>query len=456
MLPNIALLSCLIFILYLFKFDYKKKSDVSYALYIPLIWMMIVGSRMISLWLNPRGGMLSPEAYLEGSPLDRLIFILLIVAGLFILSKRKIYWSQVFKSNAWIFLLFIFGGISILWSDFPIVSFKRWIKATGNPIMVLIVLTEPNPVEAVKALIRRSAYVLVPLSIVFIKYFPELGRMYHRYTDEAMFIGVARGKNGLGLICLVSGLYFFWNLLAIWRNKNVSVNKKEVFISILFLCMISWLLLKANSATSLFSLIIGVCILLGMRLPFIKKNVRNFGLNIVMALLLCLPFLLFSFDSLISSAVQLTGHDATFWGRVLLWQELIDLAEASPLIGAGYDSFWLGSRMAKLWAKYWWLPTEAHNGYVETFLELGWIGVLLMIGLIVSAHRSISRTLIINFNYGSFRMASLAIVLIYNVTESAFKGLHLIWFVFLLIAFEVPRMSDAGSFSRGIDSLQDA
>lgn len=42
------------------------------------------------------------------------------------------------------------------------------------------------------------------------------------------------------------------------------------------------------------------------------------------------------------------------------------------LVGAGYESFWLGTRLDIAWNAF---PNfrlrEAHNGYVELFLNLG-------------------------------------------------------------------------------------
>lgn len=435
--PKIALLLCICFILYLFKIDSKRKPDVSSALWIPLVWMMIVASRMVSLWLNQATDSATPGAYLEGSPIDRAIFVILIVVGVFILCKRKIDWLHIVQRNVWLCLFFTYCGISILWSDFPFVSFKRYVKGIGNLIMVLVVLTEPDPVEAVKRMFRRCAYVLIPLSVLFIKYYPHLGRIYHRYSGGLSFTGVTTNKNSLGQLCLVCGLFFFWNIVSVWRNKNISFEKKEVLVQILIFIMILLLLIKTNSATSLLCFIVGSCTFIVIGMSVFRKN----GKYIVLISLCFLPFLLLGFDFLLSLAVDSTGHSETFWGRVSFWPELIDLMGASPLIGTGYDSFWLGDRMERLWDKYWWRPTEAHNGYVETFLELGLIGLFLLIGVIIVAYRNICRELMFDFDYGRFRLALLVIALFFNVTESAFKGLHLIWFIFVLIAVDCPRMS---------------
>ena len=131
------------------------------------------------------------------------------------------------------------------------------------------------------------------------------------------------------------------------------------------------------------------------------------------------------------------GRDITLTSRVEIWEELIKM-DTDPWTGTGYDSFWLGDRAEKLWEKYWWHPNQAHNGYLEIYLNQGWIGLVLFIGLIVVTYKNIIKGLNINYNYGAFRMSFLIMAMAYNYTEAGFKGLHLVFFIFLLIAFEYP------------------
>ena len=50
--PQLAALIYILFILYLFWVDRKRSEDISSALWIPLIWMLLAGSRYVSQWLN--------------------------------------------------------------------------------------------------------------------------------------------------------------------------------------------------------------------------------------------------------------------------------------------------------------------------------------------------------------------------------------------------------------------
>jgi exopolysaccharide production protein ExoQ len=112
----------------------------------------------------------------------------------------------------------------------------------------------------------------------------------------------------------------------------------------------------------------------------------------------------------------------------------------SPVIGTGYESFWLGPRVEEIWGRYWWHPNQAHNGYVEVYLNLGMLGLFFLAGLIASVYKKIRQGLISELVYGRFRLTFLAIALIYNFSEAGFKGLHLMWFIFLIIGIEYPRL----------------
>lgn len=429
---ELAILAYIIFILYLFWRDTKRRTNVSNALWVPLIWMMIMGSRLVSQWLG--AGSLSASLE-EGNPLDASVFSLLIGAGIFILARRRITLLEIVRDNPWLSLFFVYCAVSILWSDFPFVAFKRWVKEIGHLVMILVVLTEDDPAEASKVLIRRFSYVLIPLSVILIKYYPQLGKQFSYWSGEALNVGVTMSKNMLGNLCLVSGLFFFWSLFTMWRNKARSMDKHDLFIHVLFLAMIWWLLALSSSATSLLCLGIGICIIVGLELPAMRKSPRTGGLVIVSILLLF--FLLDKAFDLSQLIIASMGRDPTFTGRSEIWDEVISLVP-NPLIGTGYDSFWLGERLKQMWAKHWWNPTGSHNGYLETYINLGWIGLVLLCLLIVAIFRKIQKEMLSNYDYGRFEMALLIIALVYNITEVAFKGTMLIWFMLILIAVKVP------------------
>jgi exopolysaccharide production protein ExoQ len=432
--PKIALILCILFILGLFIIDSRMKSrqqkDVSNALWIPLIWLLISGSRSISDWFHMGPPMKSPDGYLEGNPVDRVILSILIFLGLYILLKRKIIW-QVFQNNKIIALFFIYCGYSVLWSEYSFVSFKRWIKVVGHLIMIMVILSEQDPFEAVKKVLKRSAYVLMPLSVITIKYFPDLGRDYSRATGDPMYIGVTSHKNSLGMLCLIFGIFFFWNLLNIMRKDKESVDPKEKFANIVLFLIVLWLLNISQSATSTACLIVGILFLTGVYLPFIRRNIKYFEIYFIFMILLYVSFqILFDINRVLITSL---GRDMTFTGRTEIWKSLLGMVQ-NPFIGTGFESFWLGDRAARIWAAYG-RVNQAHNGYLEIYLNLGLIGLSLLIGIIVSSYKKTKKVLITNFEYGSIFMTYLVVFVLYNFTEGVFKGVNIVWFVFILIPF---------------------
>jgi len=167
--PIVATLVTALLIFYLFRRDFRQHPNLTRALWLPFIWMVLSGSRAVSEWLSLGGLNYGAATLEEGSPLDRLVYLGLIVAGFYVLHQRQVRLGQLIRDNRWLAAFLVYCLLAVLWSDYPFVSLKRWIKVIGHPVMVLIILTEPDPQAALKAVMKRSAFILLPISILFIK-----------------------------------------------------------------------------------------------------------------------------------------------------------------------------------------------------------------------------------------------------------------------------------------------
>ena len=219
--PLLALLSVSGFIVAMLIADSRRKPEVSFSLWVPLAWFLILASRPVALWLHP--GTVSLDAGVEdGSSVDRAVLLFLMLAAVIILLRRGLNWPQSVKQNAWIFLFLAYCGLSIVWSDFPAIAFKRWIRAIGSLTMILVVLSEREPLAAMATLARRCAYILVPLSIVLMKYYRDLSVGYNPWTGQEVLVGVTTDKNALGRLCLISGLFALWELTGAKNDEDRS------------------------------------------------------------------------------------------------------------------------------------------------------------------------------------------------------------------------------------------
>jgi len=358
------------------------------------------------------------------------------ITGLLVLIKRGISWAQVFRNNAALISFILYCGISVVWSEFPFVAFKRWLKAFGDPIMVLILLTDRDPLRAVDILLRVCTNTLIPLSILFTKYYPELGRSYDYWTGQVSYTGVATNKNLLGFALMVCGLSLVWRLNS--RGGNASGNKVDnIGIPLLLLGMVAWLLKIADSQTSLVGFIFGLLVFFILGRQTVRRNLVSY-LFLAVALFAVLQA---SFN-ITESLIRIAGRNTTLTGRTELWDILLKL-QAHPILGFGFESFWLGDRLRSLQELYYFKPNQAHNGYIEMYLNLGCVGLLFFFGVIVSSVLK-SREMLVSTPemtegvvWGRFGIAFIAVYLFYNYTEAAFKSPHFLFAIFLLFAIKV-------------------
>lgn len=431
--PPIAAILTVGFIVFLFRRDIREKHNVTGALWLPLIWMLIICSRQPGEWLNTFGFQVGAVTLEEGSPFDASIYCALIVAGVYVLHKRHVQLSEIIRNNKWLTIFFVYCLLAIFWSDFPFVAFKRWIKVVGHPIMALIVLTEPDPSEAVSSLLKRCAYVIVPVSILFIKYYPEFGRGFDVWTGAAVNTGITRNKNALGADCFILGFFFFWYLLQTWSMPRSKQRRTELLLTIGFLIAIWWLFSMAHSSTSLVSCVLGISIVAFLGLRFVDR--RLIGTYLLCAVILVT--LAQSMFDVWGQFLQFLGKSETLTDRTDVWHDVLQIP-INPFLGAGFESFWLGDRLKILWDKWTWHPNQAHNGYLETYLNLGLVGVAIMVSVLLATFRKARIELLRNFEFGRFRVGFVVAVMAFNWTEAVFKNISPTWFVFYLIALDYP------------------
>jgi exopolysaccharide production protein ExoQ len=437
--PSLALLLWLVLLVGLLWFDPAKGSRISPALWVPVISMFIVGSRNPSQWLGGHVGM-AAQALEEGNSLDRTISSALILLAVGILISRSFNWGSFLVRNSALMAFLSFALLSVLWSDFPLVSLKRWFRDVGNYIVILVVLSDPRPLEAIRTVLRRLSYFLLPLSVVLVKYYPELGKSYDPWTGIADYSGVTTSKNMLGVVCLISGLFFFWDTMTRWPERKQRRTKRILLLNVAFIVMTLWLLNIAHSTTSSVCLLLGCLVISAAHTRVVKRRPVLLKVLVPACFILYLILSLgFDMNGAMAGAV---GKDPTLTDRTKIWAFVLGM-HTNPLVGTGYESFWLGPRLERFW-----LESglghinEAHNGYLEVYLNLGLIGVFLLGGFMIASYRTISRRLRPLSSLASLTLALWVIILFYSVTEVGFRA-GLMWFAFLLGGMAAPERAPA-------------
>jgi exopolysaccharide production protein ExoQ len=432
--PVIASLAYTALILGLFWIDRDPKVRTSKALWLPVAWLMVVCSRPIDQWLLTGSGADTSDSVAEGSPLNRLFFGTLLVVGLVVLANRGKIVNRILRTNGLILFVFFYFLVSLVWSDFPDVAIKRWIRAVGDVVMVLIVWSDREPLAAIKRVLARTSYVLIPLSILFIKYYPNIGRGYGAWLGDVAYTGVTINKNTLGTICLCFGLGALWRFITAYQSKDAGRMKQMIAPGII-LTMVFYLFMMINSMTSSSSFLMAGIVLivssfrLAQRMPMI--------VHLLVILMLTVSFSIV-FVGASPELLKAMGRNPTLTDRTDVWAMVLGLVR-DPVFGTGFESFWLGPRLQTMWARYWWHPAQAHNGYLEVYLNLGWIGLALLAAVLLNGYKRIFGAWRSKDVTGGLRLAYFYAGLVFNFTEAAFFRMQApAWLFFLLAIVSVP------------------
>jgi exopolysaccharide production protein ExoQ len=315
-----------------------------------------------------------------------------------------------------------FAGASALWAFSPEASLVRF----AQQMMVISSIILPA------MLVGRTTDLMFGVFICF-----AIGAILHVFfvpesSAHDDYSGYFLGKNYLGEF---SGAVF---LLAV--HETLHPGRRRVFgIAILFLAIL--LLLWSNSKTALGLAFIAPC-LAGLTL-IVARSTRISPAILLLSIPVCYTVLSSISGVNLNRVSYWLYGDSTFTGRTNIWDFADYEIARKPLLGWGYQSFWLvGPGAPSLVEAPGWVKTmpNSHNGYIDTRLEMGYVGYTLLVIFILAtlhavgrvAHRDRTR---------AWLLLSLALYIIcYNYLESLWmRSFEFLWVMFLIVAAEAGR-----------------
>jgi len=250
-----------------------------------------------------------------------------------------------------------------------------------------------------------------------------------------------------------------WNLRSLLIHKDEQNRGRRLVAQCTLFAFGLALLEMSHCATAVACFILGAGLIMASSLPAIRKRpgrVRALCLVVVLAGGLGM---LFGGDSALSNAL---GRGNGLSGRTYIWAASI-AAAGNPVIGTGFESFW-NANAAKVNRT---LHLDgfvdlsnlvsAHNGYLEVYLDLGLVGVCLIVLILMNGYRHASKAFQYDPELGRLMLAYVAIGTFYSVTEAGFRMLSPSW-IFLLLAVVSSSGVVSGLFggeARKIPALRD-
>jgi len=412
----VALLFCTAVVLALLWTEQRASRGVSPVVWIPTIWMMIISSRPLGIWFGSKHLAGGNEA---GSELDRWALVAMAVVLAIVLVRRRFDWWGNLGRQKWLLVLFAYMLVSTFWSDITAIAFRRWVREIIVVVIAFSLMSEANPRQAFESVMRRCAYILLPYSVVLIKYYPALGRSYGKFSGIEMWTGVTGQKNLLGRLCMISILFLLSSLYQRWQERpRTRWGRAVAWADISVIIVGVYLLIGSHSSTSLATLLLGGGILGGL-LQF-----RRLKLTVPQPALLASVVFLMAFGTAtpfaggadVADLTGLLGRDQTLTGRTEVWADAIAAWKQRPVVGYGFGSFWTDARR-----KTYDIPT-AHNGFLDILLEQGGLGLVLCTLWLLSCARQLRRALRHDYVPSALAIVLLLVGLVYNVTESAINS----------------------------------
>ena len=343
----------------------------------------------------------------------RYIFLFAYVTMFILLIPHLRVFGDNLIVDPFLAMLLLLIILSYMWSYAPSVTLQRGSAVILTALfgIYLAVAFTPNTVLSLLTVVLGSTMILSALAIVAL---PTWG------VSDLGWRGVFLFKNDLGRIASLTIVLACVQLRASTRR---SVKRKALSA----LSVLSLALLIGSQARSalIVSLVVGLVLLL-LPVPGRVKGLRSASLCLLMAFVIVLVLA----GGRIASVLDLLGKDENLTDRVPLWGYVVDSIGKHPVLGYGYGGYWGGPNAPSsvIWGRFAWLPAHAHNGVLDVWLDLGAIGVVLLLtSLLVSAFYCVRW---IRAGGGAFPEFGLAFIVFLGVsasTESVFLKSNVIF-----------------------------
>jgi O-antigen ligase len=348
-----------------------------------------------------RGESTDPDEVLVQGPLYLTLYSIIFLIAAMLLFVRPNLW-KIF-STSWLVPLLMFDVVlSFTWSDYPDLTLRRSVGFGGTLLFSYYLVARFKGSELIELLARYVAIIIVASLLLYIVW-PTAATMDDPHPGA--WRGITDHKNSLGAVCSLGIVTFVY----LWR-QGIDRGKNLALIA---LAVTELVLARGATAVAITVAVVGLSALIHF--------LRRFSGAFLPLFMLCIVIAVAAFLLQWESVLLALGRDATLTGRTDIWPLLIDAASKRPILGYGYGVFWEESSRAaqQIWYMMDWHFTHSHNGWLETQLQLGGIGLtivmLLMLSTLGNCLFALQRNSLAHANY----FFSLTVfVLLNNLTES--------------------------------------
>lgn len=147
-----------------------------------------------------------------------------------------------------------------------------------------------------------------------------------------------------------------------------------------------------------------------------------------------------------TSVFALVGKDPTLSARTKIWSACWEQIQRAPLLGHGAYTFLDAASSSPVtlavWARFApYQPPHPHNGLLDLWGQLGLVGVLVFVGLIISGFRAAAARVDRDPEVAATCVLGLLVILVFGLTEPLYAGPWLILTLMLVAMVTSSRAS---------------
>ena len=316
------------------------------------------------------GGLPEELARQTSSPLVQLSGLLVYAGALaFIALRLPRYWPMMVRNLA-LFAPVLFAIASTYWSLDPEITLRRSIALFGTTALGLYVALRFD-LREIATLLFVCLAVVVGASFVVAILLPGFGVHQASDASSGWHAGLWRGlywhKNSLGPIACLQVVI----TLALWRSIPYAWPVKLGMVAVATIVVV-----RSGSAQAVLQLIVLTTLILAHH-QFSRLSLMARIAIIAVAAMVAFPLLVFQ-DDVERFALGLLGRDSTLSSRTFIWHAAILGGMQQPYLGSGYEVGWFGGASLIAQQLYYYDLAQAHNGFLQIWLDLGFVGAALI------------------------------------------------------------------------------
>lgn len=341
-----------------------------------------------------------------------LYLLVLISIGILVIDKQTIV-PVVMK--AWpLFLLPVWGIISILWSPFPAAALRGGVLMILSPLIIVIYAARMDVRHVLRSLMF-AGWICAFLVLSYIGDLPSGGPF--------------ASKNYLGM---QMNFMMLISLSSLLNNRELTWVR---LAAIPFIALGFVFVFLSNSVTSMVFAVVGPVGIVLMKLFWAEaarvRNLRTFIFGAFVFTTLSLTILILGLPNvdIVGEFLDKIGKSSSYEDRQRIWVAGKVIVDQHPILGVGLEGFWYDANGAAQSINFYdhkpyGTKLSFHNSYLETRVHLGIVGLYLYIGMwLWMAYRLLKTWLSSKHIEFSLLMVTTILIFTFSFTESMPAGI---------------------------------